>query len=106
VLAKPPQYQHACAGQPMLSQLAPQIRSPQVWLTYQLGKSPEQQKIALQASFDGAVTQAHWFIDNRYLGAIAPDDTLFWQGEAGEFQLRVVDDLGGVASQPLRITDQ
>jgi penicillin-binding protein 1C len=75
-------------------------------MTYQLGKSPEQRKIALQASFDGAVTQAHWFIDNRYLGAVAPGDTLFWQGEAGEFQLRVVDDLGGVASQPLRITDQ
>ncbi len=106
VLAQPPRYQHACAGQAMLSQQTPQIRSPQQQLTYQLGKTPSQRTIALQASFDGAVTQAHWFIDNRYLGAVVPGETLFWQGEAGEFQLRVIDDLGGVTSQMLRITDQ
>lgn len=103
VLAPPPAYQHACTGLPQLSQQAPQIRSPQQALTYQLGKTAEQQKIALQASFDGAVTKAHWFIDSRYLGSVAPGETLFWQGEAGEFQLRVVDDLGGVASLRLRV---
>ena len=59
----------------------------------------------LQASFDGAVTKAHWFIDNRYLGAVTPGETLLWQGEAGTFQLRVVDDLGGVASISLQLRD-
>nr|WP_205310340.1 penicillin-binding protein 1C [Rheinheimera maricola] len=103
VLQKPPHYQEACTGQ-QFSQQAPKIRSPQPTLTYQLGKQAAQQQIALQASFDGAVTKAHWFIDNRYLGAVAPGETLFWQGEAGEFQLRVVDDLGGVASQLLRVS--
>ena len=103
VLTPPPQYQHACSGTALAAQQAPQIRSPQHNLTYQLGKNAQQQKIALQASFDGAVTRAHWFIDSRYLGAVAPGETLFWQGEAGEFQLRVVDDLGGVASQRLRV---
>jgi penicillin-binding protein 1C len=102
MLQKPPPYRQACDGLALSSQ-PPQIRSPQASLTYQLGTQPEQQKIALQASFDGAVTQAHWFIDHRYLGAVAPGDTLFWQGEAGEFQLRVVDDLGGVATQRLSI---
>ena len=102
LLETAPPYQHACAGQ-QLSQQAPQIRSPQPTLTYQLGNSAAQQQLALQASFDGAVTRAHWFIDNRYLGAVSPGETLFWQGEPGEFQLRVVDDLGGVASQRLRV---
>ncbi|MCS4307377.1 penicillin-binding protein 1C [Rheinheimera pacifica] len=103
VLTPPPAYQHACIDQPQSSQQAPQIRSPQQALTYQLGKNAEQQKIALQASFDGAVTTAHWFIDSRYLGSVKPGETLFWQGETGEFQLRVVDDLGGVASLRLRV---
>ncbi len=103
VLTPPPAYQHACTDQPQSSQQAPQIRSPQQALTYQLGKNAEQQKIALQASFDGAVTTAHWFIDSRYLGSVKPGETLFWQGETGEFQLRVVDDLGGVASLRLRV---
>ena len=103
VLTPPPAYQQACTGLPQSSQQAPQIRSPQQALTYQLGKTAEQQKIALQASFDGAVTKAHWFIDSRYLGSVTPGETLFWQGEAGEFQLRVVDDLGGVASLRLRV---
>ena len=103
VLTPPPAYQHACTGLPQSSQQAPQIRSPQQALTYQLGKTAEQQKIALQASFDGAVSKAHWFIDSRYLGSVTPGETLFWQGEAGEFVLRVVDDLGGVASLRLRV---
>lgn len=102
VLQVPPPYQQACTGQ-QLSQQPPQIRSPQPALTYQLGNSAQQRQIALQARFDGAVTKAHWFIDNRYLGAVTPGETLFWQGEAGEFQLRVVDDAGGVATQLLRI---
>lgn len=103
VLTPPPAYQHACSGLMPSSQQPPQIRSPQQALTYQLGKTVEQQKIAFQASFDGAVTKAHWFIDSRYLGSVTPGETLFWQGEAGEFQLRVVDDLGGVASMRLRV---
>jgi len=106
VLAQPPAYQHSCSSQLQLVQQAPQIRSPQPQLEYRLGNSAEQQKLALQATLDGAATQAHWFIDKRYLGAAAAGDTLFWRGEAGEFQLTVVDDLGGVASQRLRITDQ
>uniref|UniRef100_A0A486XW16 peptidoglycan glycosyltransferase n=1 Tax=Rheinheimera sp. BAL341 TaxID=1708203 RepID=A0A486XW16_9GAMM len=102
MLQKPPPYHQACDGLALSSQ-PPQIRSPQASLTYQLGSQPEQQKIALQASFDGAVTRAHWFIDSRYLGAVAPGETLFWQGEVGEFQLRVVDDLGGVALQRIKV---
>ncbi|MDP5148949.1 penicillin-binding protein 1C [Rheinheimera baltica] len=103
LLTLPPPYQDACGSGVLLSQQAPQIRSPQPGLTYQLGKHADQQKIALQASFDGAVTQVHWFIDNRYLGVAAPGETVFWHGEAGEFQLRVVDDLGGVATQRLQV---
>ena len=103
VLSTAPRYQQACSGVAMLSVQPPQIHSPQPYLIYQLGKTSEQRQIALQASFDGAVTKAHWFVNNRYLGAVAPGETLFWQAEAGVFDLRVVDDLGGVSSQKLTI---
>ncbi|MDX1391921.1 MAG: penicillin-binding protein 1C, partial [Rheinheimera sp.] len=105
MLRAAPPYQQACGTVPMLSVQAPQIRSPQPHLVYQLGNSVQQRQLALQASFDGAVTRAHWFINNRYLGAVAPGETLFWQGEAGTFELRVVDDLGGVASMTLQLSN-
>ncbi|WP_170948921.1 penicillin-binding protein 1C [Arsukibacterium tuosuense] len=113
VLAKPPPYQQACPDKLLLSRQPPQIRSPQPQLTYLVeqqvnadaDKKLAQQKIALQASFDGAVTQAHWFANNRYLGAVAPGETLFWQGQPGQVKLTVVDDLGGAASVTIRVSE-
>lgn len=104
ILAQPPRYLTPCPDNLLLSGQPPQIRSPQPGLSYQLGQQSEQQKIALQASFDGAVTKAHWFADKRYLGAIAPGETLFWQGQPGQVQLSVVDDLGGAASVTIAIS--
>ena len=106
MLKQVPAYQQSCTAQLMPAEQAPQIRAPQAQLTYRLGKTAEQRQIALQASLDGAASLAHWFVDNRYLGAVKSGETLFWQAEAGQFQLRVVDDIGGVTSQLLRVTDQ
>ncbi len=103
MLAQPPRYQQPCPDQLLLSRQPPQIRSPQSQLTYVLGAQPEQQKIALQASFDGAVAQAHWFANSRYLGSVTPGETLFWQADRGQFELRVVDDLGGVSQITLNV---
>lgn len=112
MLAQPPRYQQHCPDNLLLSRQPPQIRSPQPQLTYLVGpqvnadadKDLDQQKIALQASFDGAVTQAHWFANNRYLGAVAPSETLFWQAQPGKVKLTVVDDLGGAASVTIRVS--
>ena len=103
VLAQPPAFASACDGQVAQLLQAPKIRNPQPALHYVLGNTPSERQIALQASFDGAVTQAHWFLDNRYLGAVAPGETLFWPGEAGQFQLKVVDNLGGTDQISLHI---
>ncbi|KKO45314.1 penicillin-binding protein 1C [Arsukibacterium ikkense] len=103
MLAQPPRYQQPCPDQLLRSRQPPQIRSPQPQLTYLLGEQREQQQIALKASFDGAVTQAYWFADSRYLGSVAPAETLFWQAESGRFELRVVDDLGGVSQITLNV---
>ncbi|WP_019677346.1 penicillin-binding protein 1C [Arsukibacterium perlucidum] len=113
VLASPPPYQQDCPDKLLMSRQPPQIRSPQPQLTYLLGQQVnvdveqdlDQQKIALQASFDGAVTQAHWFANNRYLGAVAPGETLFWQAQPGQIKLTVADDLGGAASVTIRVSE-
>ncbi|MBV2128540.1 penicillin-binding protein 1C [Arsukibacterium indicum] len=112
MLAKPPQYQKACPDRLQLTRQPPQIRSPQAQLTYLVSeqhaddiKQPVgQQQIALQASFDGAVSRAHWFADKRYLGAVTPGETLFWQGRPGLITLSVVDDLGGAASVTIQVS--
>lgn len=102
ILQTAPEYQQPCTLQQLAGQ-PPQIRTPQPDLLYQLGNTPEQRQIALNASFDGGVSRAHWFIDQRYIGAVTPGETLLWSAEAGQFQLRVVDDLGGVATQRLQV---
>ena len=70
----------------------PLIRSPQPGLQYQL--APGNRTLPLQATLDGAVQTAYWFVDNRFIGAVRAGETLFWQAETGQFQLKVVDDLG------------
>ncbi|WP_372627558.1 penicillin-binding protein 1C [Arsukibacterium sp.] len=117
ILAQPPRYLQACSGKQMLNHQAPQIRSPQARLSYVIKQQDLQQhtpntdpatslsQIALQASFDGTVTRAHWFANSRYLGAVTPGETLFWQGQPGKVQLTVVDDLGGAASVTINVSE-
>ncbi|MGI5309535.1 penicillin-binding protein 1C [Rheinheimera sp. WS51] len=105
ILRQPPAYQHNCSQMTTLIHTMPQIRSPQANLVYQLGQNPEQRKIALQASFDGDVSQAHWFVNNRYLASVKPEETFFWSADAGRYLLRVVDDLGGVDSRIIQLAE-
>ncbi|CAM3874288.1 penicillin-binding protein 1C [Rheinheimera salexigens] len=106
ILRQPPDFGQACTGLSPVVSTMPAIRSPQADLVYQLGASAEQRKIALQASFDGDVSQAHWFANNRYLATVKPGETFFWTAQAGRYQLRVVDDLGGVDSRLIQLVDQ
>lgn len=95
-LRQPPTFAtgESCGVMAASDRLQPQIRSPQSGLSYQ--QDPQvSQKLALQATFDGEVTQAYWFAGNRFLGVAKTGETLFWQAEPGQYQLRVVDDLGG-----------
>lgn len=106
ILRQPPQLQKTCSGLASVVITKPMIVSPQTDLVYQLGQNPEQRKIALQARFDGDVSQAHWFADNSYLGTVKPGETFFWSADAGRYLLRVVDDLGGVDSRYIQVAEQ
>lgn len=99
-LRQPPAFADACQQLSQTQAQPPQIVSPQPHLIYmpQAG-----QPLALQARFDGAAKQGYWFADQRYLGAVKPGETLFWQATTGRYQLSVQDDLGSVSEITLNV---
>jgi penicillin-binding protein 1C len=45
----------------------------------------------------------YWFLDERFLGTSAPDETLFVALKPGNYIVRVVDDLGRGDSREVRV---
>ncbi|MDP4943963.1 MAG: penicillin-binding protein 1C [Alishewanella sp.] len=99
-LQQPPAYASPCSQLTQSQAKPPQILSPQAGLTYfaQAGRP-----LALQVRLDGAATQSYWFAGKRFLGAVGANETLFWSASAGEYQLRVQDDLGGSSEITLNV---
>lgn len=90
--------QQAASGQ------APQIRSPSAQVIYTLRQGQgELSGIPLQASSEGDVRRLYWFLDSRLLGQVPAGETLFWPGEAGRHEVRVVDDHGRAASVAITV---
>jgi penicillin-binding protein 1C len=52
---------------------------------------------------DADVRTLYWYAGHRYLGASEPDHALLWQAEAGDYTLRVVDDMGRADSRELKV---
>lgn len=99
-LRQPPAFAEICQQSSQTQAQPPQIVSPQPHLTYLL---QAEQPLALQARFDGAAKHGYWFADQRFLGAVQPGETLFWQARAGRYQLSVQDDLGNVSEITLNV---
>ncbi|WP_415636473.1 hypothetical protein [Pseudoalteromonas distincta] len=45
----------------------------------------------------------YWFVDNSFVGKVERDAPFFWQPQVGEFDVRVVDNLGRSASVSMRV---
>ncbi|MFT3791845.1 MAG: penicillin-binding protein 1C [Rudaea sp.] len=84
---------------------APQITSPVRGATYTRRASREgEERIAFNATVDAGVRELYWFVDEDFVGAAKPGETLFWQpAAAGEYTLRAVDDRGRADSRKLRV---
>lgn len=87
------------------SGLAPQISSPHTAVTYALrlnilGK----ETIPFTAITDADVRESYWFINDRYLGKVARNQTYYWLAKPGNFNLRVVDDHGRAATRDFNVT--
>lgn len=81
---------------------APTILSPDRNVGYALrADRAESETIPFQAASDGEARKLFWFVDDRFVGHVAPRETFFWNAEPGTFTVRVVDDLGQAASSEL-----
>lgn len=95
--APPPQIE-ACDGEELLSERPPRILSPQPEMTYHLRRdTAEQQHLPLLAHADGAARALTWFAGTEMLGTVKPGEALEWSAPSGRYELRAVDDRGGVA---------
>ena len=84
---------------------APQITSPVRGATYTRRASRDgTEYISFNATVDASARELYWFVDEDFVGAAKPGETLFWQpAAAGEYTLRAVDDRGRADLRRLRV---
>jgi penicillin-binding protein 1C len=83
---------------------APRITSPVRGASYTLRGAHVDERVAFNATVDAGVRQVYWFVDDAYVGAVAPGETLFWQTQSpGTHVARAVDDRGRVDVRELRV---
>jgi penicillin-binding protein 1C len=100
-LKTPPAYEPSCnLTDKSASGQVPVITSPQATVEYAIRMEYEQDRqIPLKAVVDGNVSKLHWFIDDSYIGSVNNDEPLFWRANAGQFNVKAVDDSGRSASK-------
>jgi penicillin-binding protein 1C len=85
---------------------APRITSPVTSVTYTLrAQRIGNDSIPLAANTDSETRRVHWFVDESYVGSVAPGIALGWQPmHAGRYLVRAVDDRGRADSRELDVT--
>jgi len=84
----------------------PRIVTPLSGAVYVLSggfEDEEEARIVLRAYADADVRELFWFADERFLGKVAPNETLVWTPEPGPWTLSVVDSRGRSASRSIRV---
>jgi penicillin-binding protein 1C len=85
---------------------APKITSPangQTFIVRLRDSSEPQTIIALKASVDGGTKRLNWFVNDRYIGSVQPQETLFYTPTAGIKVITLSDDQGQVVSTKITI---
>ena len=84
---------------------APQITSPSSRLTYQLRPDKDgDEQLPLTAVTDADVRWLYWFANDSFIAKAARDEPVFWQPQAGNYDVLAVDDLGRSASTTLSVS--
>lgn len=81
----------------------PVILSPKKGMTYQNRYKGEHNKVAFKAQVDSNAQEVFWYINGNFLGKRKPDQILFWKSIAGDHKVKLVDDLGRVATRRLKV---
>lgn len=94
-----------CAGAIGAAGSPPAITSPLSGATYTLRAARQgKESVPLSANADADVRAMYWFVGDSFVAASGPGVTLQWTPPgSGNYQLRVVDDLGRADSRELRV---
>ncbi|HXD38422.1 MAG TPA: penicillin-binding protein 1C [Rhodanobacter sp.] len=103
-IRKPP-HNPACANAGQAQGDPPAITSPLRGASYALRLDrPEGNAVVLAATSDADVRALYWFVNDAYIGRATPAHALAWQPlQAGNYQLRVVDDHGSSDARSLEV---
>ena len=103
----PPPLPEQCRERVNLQAIRPQIQSPLKQVRYSLRHSHPDEKVALTADAASDAEVLYWFADRRFLGQVAPGQTLEWRPEkSGRYHLSVTDDKGRSRSRWLTVSIQ
>lgn len=82
----------------------PHIVSPDARVMYALHPERlESETVPFEAVTDGEARSVYWFVNNAFVGSTKPREPLFWRALPGRYEVRAVDDLGGVAVRTLEV---
>lgn len=101
----PPPYEPHCYDQSIqVSGMTPKILSPKLGLIYhQRLYGNNQEEIPFKAITDADVNEVYWFLDQKFLGKVEKEKTLFWKPKPGNYNLLVMDDLGRMNEQKFEV---
>ncbi len=82
----------------------PRIKSPQPSLVYHAPRAGNEHRgVLFSAAADGDARELFWFVNDRFVGRVASGEAHFWRPRPGQFEVRVVDDLGRAAAVSIRV---
>jgi penicillin-binding protein 1C len=96
----PPKYNSECTIDATSSKgYAPEIVLPTANMIYSIRTGQiKKERIPFKATVDQDAKEVFWFVNDLFIGKSGKDKPLFWKAKSGIFTVRVVDDLGRVAS--------
>lgn len=106
VVRRPPDWAPGCQARELGSEgIAPRITSPTPALTYHLRLDHDADSpVLLETIADADVKTVYWFVNEQFVGAAAPTETVLWSSAPGKHQVLVIDDLGRSRSQTFSVT--
>ncbi len=82
----------------------PRIWSPHPTLVYHAPRDGnEHRSVLFSAAADGDARELFWFVNDRFVGRVARGEAYFWTPRPGQFEVRVVDDLGRADAVPITV---
>lgn len=100
----PPQETSCSLDARTASGAPPEITSPRREIEYSVRAGEiAKERIPLSAISDSDARSLYWFVDEKFVGKSAVQETFFWSPSPGRFVVRVVDDQGRSDAREIKV---